>query len=100
MTKVLQKDDYYLLLGTVAHCSFMRVLITCGVNEKQLVSELTLLQSITKPCKMSYVKWRANSEEHTEEALFNLSFNNIYLLFVSFCHFHKNVWPQLGCEYT
>ena len=73
MTKVLQKDDYYLSLGTAAHFSFMRMLITCGVNEKQIVTVLSLLQSRTKHFNMSYVKWRANSKEHTEEALFNLS---------------------------
>ena len=78
----------------------MRGEITCGVNEKQFVSELTLSESRTKQCKMTYVKWRANSKEHTEEYLFNLSPDNIYLLFVSFCRFHKKIWPQLDCEYA
>ena len=78
----------------------MRVQIACGVTEKQLVSELTLLQSRAKHCKMSYVKWRANSKEHIEKALFNLSYDNIYLFIVSFCRFHKNIWPQLDCEYA
>ena len=100
MTMVLQKDDYYLSLITVAHCFFLRVQITCGANKKQLVSELTLLQFRTKHFKMSYVKGRADRTENTEEVLFNLSSDNIYLLFVSFCRFHKNVWPQLDREYA
>ena len=37
MIKFLQKSDYYLSLLRVAHCVFLRVEITCGVNEKQLV---------------------------------------------------------------
>ena len=37
VTKVLQKRDYYFSLLTVVHCFFMRVEITCEVNEKQFV---------------------------------------------------------------
>ena len=32
----LQKGEYYLSLLTVAHCIFMRVKITCGVNKKKV----------------------------------------------------------------
>ena len=70
----------------------MRVEITCGVNAKVLVSELTLLQSRKKNCKMTYVKWKANRKEHTEENPLNLSSDNVHLFFVSFCRFHQNFW--------
>ena len=49
---------------------------------------------------MTYLKWKANKKEHTEEDLFNLSSNNVYHLFVSFCRIHKNSWPQLDCKYA
>ena len=42
-----------------------------------------------KHCKVPYLNWKANREDHTEEALDNLSSDNVYLLFVSFCRFHK-----------
>ena len=35
--------------------------------------------------KMTCLKWKANRKEHTEEALFNFSSDNVYLLFGSFC---------------
>ena len=38
---------------------------------------------------MPCLKWKENSKENTEEALFNLSSDNVYLFFVSFCRFHK-----------
>ena len=43
-----------------------------------------------KHFKVSYLNWKGNTKEHTEEALYNLSSANVYLLFVSFCHFHEN----------
>ena len=33
-----------------------------------------------KHCKMPCVKWKENKKEHTEEDIFNLSSNNVYLL--------------------
>ena len=62
----------------------MRVEITCEVNEKQFMLELSLLSSRIKNYKMTYFKWKANEKEHTEEDLFNLSSDNVFLLFVSF----------------
>ena len=38
---------------------------------------------------MPCVKWKENKKEHTEEDIFNLSSDNVYLLFVSFDRFHK-----------
>ena len=38
---------------------------------------------------MACLKWKENRKEHTEEALFNLSSDNVYLLFVSFGRFNK-----------
>ena len=38
---------------------------------------------------MTYLKWKANTKEHTEEHLFNLSSDNVCLLFASFCRFHE-----------
>ena len=32
---------------------------------------------------------KKNRKEHTEEDIFNLSSDNVYLLFVSFGRFHK-----------
>ena len=75
----------------------MRVEITCGVNEKQFVSELTLLYSRKrkkKHCKMTYLNWKGNRKEHTEEALYTFSSDNVYLLFVSFCRFHETFGPN------
>ena len=42
-----------------------------------------------KHCKMPCLKRKENREEHTGEDLFNLSSDNVYLLFVSFGRFHK-----------
>ena len=42
-----------------------------------------------KHCKIPCVKWKENRKEHTEEDIFNLSSDNVYLLFVSFGRFHK-----------
>ena len=41
------------------------------------------------------VKWltlagKQTEKEHTEEDHFNLSSDNVYLLFVLFCRFHEN----------
>ena len=35
------------------------------------------------------LNWKANIKDHTEEALQNLSSDNVYLLFISFCRFHE-----------
>ena len=35
-----------------------------------------------------------------EEALHNLSSDNVSLLFVSFCRFHEKILPQLACKYA
>ena len=48
------------------------------------------LEKKNKPCKVTYVNWKRNTKEHTEEALYNLSCDNVYPLFVSFCRFHEN----------
>ena len=42
-----------------------------------------------KNSKVTYLNWEANRKEHTEEALYNLSYENVYLLFLSFCRFHE-----------
>ena len=42
-----------------------------------------------KHCEMPCVKWKENRKEHKEEDMFNLSPDNVYLLFVSFGRFHK-----------
>ena len=41
-----------------------------------------------KHSKMPCLKWKENRKEQTEEDLFNLSSDNVYLLFVSFARFH------------
>ena len=38
---------------------------------------------------MPCLKWKENRKEHREEDLFNLSSDNVYLLFVSYGRFHK-----------
>ena len=38
---------------------------------------------------MPCLKWKENRKEHTEENLFNLLSDNVYLLFVSFVRLHK-----------
>ena len=38
---------------------------------------------------MPCLKCKENKKENTEEDLFNLPSDNVYLLFVSFCRFHK-----------
>ena len=43
-----------------------------------------------KHCKVTYLNWKANRKEHTEEVLNNLSSDNVYVLLVSFCRFHEN----------
>ena len=43
-----------------------------------------------KKIKVTYLNWKGNTKEHREEALLNLSSDNVYLLFVSFCRFHEN----------
>ena len=69
-------------------------------TKKKFVSVLTLLSSRKKHCKLPYLNCKANRTEHAEEDLFNLSSDNVYLLFVSFCRFHKNFGPQLDCKYA
>ena len=32
---------------------------------------------------------KENTEEYTQEDFFNLSSDNVYFLFLSFCRFHK-----------
>ena len=44
----------------------------------------TFLYSRTNHCKVTYLNWKANRKDNTEEAVFNLSYDNVYLLFVSF----------------
>ena len=48
------------------------------------------LLAIKKHCKVTYLNWKANRKEQLEEALHNLSSDNVYLLFVSFRRFHEN----------
>ena len=48
--------------------------------------------------KETVVKWltltgKQTEKEHKEQDLFNLSSDNVYLHFVSFCRFHENFWP-------
>ena len=38
---------------------------------------------------MTYLNWKANRKDHRQEALYNLSSDTFYLLFVSFCRFHE-----------
>ena len=46
--------------------------------------------SYNNTCKVTYLNWKANSKDHTEEALHNLSCDMIvYVLFVSICRFHE-----------
>ena len=42
-----------------------------------------------KHCKVTYLKWKGNRKEHTVEAFYNLSYDNVYLLFLSFFCFHE-----------
>ena len=53
-------------------------------------SELFYKLEKKKHCNVTYLKWKGKTKEHTEEALQNLSSDNVYLLFVSFCRFHEN----------
>ena len=46
--------------------------------------------SYKKKTLESDFNWKRNKKEHTEEALYNLPSDNVYLLFVSFCLFHEN----------
>ena len=41
-------------------------------------------------CKVTYLNWKGNTKEHTEEALKYFSSSNVYLLFASFCRFYEN----------
>ena len=68
---------------------FMAVEITFGVNKKQVVLYSALLKSRKKHYKVTYLNWKANRKENTEEALYNLSCDNVYLLFALFCRFHE-----------
>ena len=45
-----------------------------------------------KRCEVTYLNWKGKTKEHmyTEEALYNLSCDNVYLLLVSFCRCHEN----------
>ena len=38
---------------------------------------------------MTYLNCKGNRKDHTEEALYNLSCDNVNLLFVLFCRFHE-----------
>ena len=68
----------------------MHVDITCGVTEKEFVSLLAFLLTVKKDFKMIFLNWKGNRKEQLEEALYNLSSVNVYLLYVSFCPFHEN----------
>ena len=48
-----------------------------------------ILYKKKKHCRMTCLKWKENRKEHTKEDLFKLSSDNVYLLLVSFCRFHK-----------
>ena len=39
---------------------------------------------------MIYLNWKVNRKEHTEEAVYKLSSDNVYLFFVSFCGSDEN----------
>ena len=39
--------------------------------------------------EVTYLTWKTNRKEHAEETLYNLSSDNVYLLFDSFCRFHE-----------
>ena len=88
---VLQKHDYYLSFLAVAHGFFMRVEIACGFSKKTI----RLIVNFFYNLERNVVKWltltgKQTEKEHTEEDHFNLSSDNVYLLFVSFCRFHEN----------
>ena len=51
----------------------MRVESTCGVNERQFVSQSTILQSRKKQCKVTYLSRKAERKDHTEEFLCKIS---------------------------
>ena len=86
MLKFLQKGGYYLLLPTVAHSFFMRVDITCGVGEKQFVSKPASLQARKNHCKVTYLNWKANRKEHTEDLKLSATYHLIMSIFSLF-HF-------------
>ena len=56
-----------------------RLIVNCFISYKagNIVKCLTLTRKQTEKKKL-------------EEALYNLSFENVYVLFVSFCGFHEN----------
>ena len=72
MTKVFQKSGYYLSLLTVEHCIFMRVEITCGVNEKQFVTYGQLSYNLERNNVVTYLNWKANRKKNTVKNLYNL----------------------------
>ena len=39
--------------------------------------------------EVTYLNWKENTKENTEETLCNLSSDNVYLLLVSFRRFHE-----------
>ena len=58
-------------------------------EQKAIRLIVTFLLAMMKHCKVTYLKWKANRKEQLEEALYKLSSDNVYLLFVSFCRFHE-----------
>ena len=46
--------------------------------------------SMGNPLEGKGLSGKQTEKEHTEEDHFNLSSDNVYLLFVSFCRFHEN----------
>ena len=54
------------------------------------VSYSTFLLGRKKHCKLTYLNWKENKKEHTEQTLQNLSSDDVYALFVLFRRLHEN----------
>ena len=75
----------------------MRVEIACGVNKKTIRLKVCFIikNKLFYNLERNVVNWltlykKQTEKEQTEEDHFNLSFDNVYLLFLSFCRFHEN----------
>ena len=92
MMKFSLKGDYYLSLLTVALCFFLFVWILHLELTRNTSSHSELSYMLQKKhYKVTYLNWKGNTKEHMEEALWNLSSDNVYVLLVSFCRFHANI---------
>ena len=99
MIKFFQKGDYYLPLMRVAHFSFVRVEITCAVDEKQLSSESTFLSARKKK-----LKWLTLTEKETQRNIRKKLSRTYLLIMCIFSLFHFvasiKIWPHLDCKYA